>query len=152
MSINWYRDKEFVIDSTVGEGAKLFGYAPSPAGVPPTTLRIKLNQEGLVTLVLLQGGGTRAFFPSARYIDGENFENMYPDFPSNDLIIGHFDFGDPNEQQFFLMWVRPDPKDPKTLRLAFFIFAHSSRFSTGVGSMTPLVGQQNGGGTGTGPA
>ena len=153
MSIDWYQGKTFTLDSTSGEGENLFGIAPAPPKKKAPRLRIRIAKDGKVHLSLSGQRGSRRLRVQARYIDGQKFESFYYPDPLNDIIVGHFDWGSKTEQQLFLMWVRPDPEAPKKkLRLGFFIFAHDTRFSCGKGPMiVPDPGQQNGGGTGTGP-
>jgi hypothetical protein len=156
--MSFYDGHEFTLDSTSGEGEKLFGKVPG--GANPTTLKIAIDpKSSLVTFTVKGASPTtgRDFSKeaTARYIDGDQFESAtWPD-PMQDVIVGHINYGVKGRQQLFLMWVRQDTplRDPKrALKLGFFFFANRTRFSTGDGDMTVKgVGQENGGGSGTGP-
>ncbi|HSE11074.1 MAG TPA: hypothetical protein VLB69_00440 [Rudaea sp.] len=163
MPIQFYDGVEFVLQRTNGEAEKLFGPLPLIAGKPPT-LKINIDRvSSMVSFTYTQNDASPDHgrnFPneamlSARYIDGDKFENQnWPD-PMNDMIIGHINWNDPGKRQLFLMWSRVDPNAPdprQPLRLGFFFFTNGVRFSSCNGGVTvPGIGQDNGGGSGTGP-
>lgn len=163
MPIQFYDGVEFILQRTKGEAEKLFGPLPLTAGKPPT-LKINIDRvSSMVSFTYTQNDASpdpHRNFPaeamlSARYIDGDKFQSQnWPD-PMNDMIIGHINWDDPDKRQLFLMWSRLDPNaaDPRqALRLGFFFFANSVRFSSCKGGVTvPGIGQDNGGGSGTGP-
>ena len=154
MTMQFYTKTEFTLDSTSGEAEKLFGAVPGMTTAPK--LRIAIGSDAHVTFTVTgaEGEAGRDFSAEAeaRYIDGNNFNSAtWPD-ERNDMIIGHINWNQSGKQQLFLMWVREDPRDPTQLKLGFFFFANATRFSRCEGEMTiEGVGQQDGGGSGTGP-
>ena len=163
MPINQYDGLEFSLDNATGEAKLLFGALPVLPGKKAPTLKIDIDRKtSFVTFTFTANDATPdpgrniAQEASARYIDGKLFDSQWWPDEANDVIIGHLNWGDKTgKQQLFLMWVRPDMPmlDPqRPLRINFFIFANATRFSScSGGMMVPGEGEDNGGGSGTGP-
>ena len=152
MPLDFYANREFTIDTTTGEAEQLFGPMPGMPHSPRMRMSIDATNGHVKFQVVGAGGDPARDFAreaEARYIDGNLFSSAHWPDEQNDMIIGHINWKQTGKQQLFLMWVREDPANPKDrLKLGFFFFANSARFSCCEGEMTMAsFGQGEGGGT-----
>ena len=154
--------KSFALHSTTGEAEDLFGPV-SPGDAKPPRIKISIDKQNLVTFKV-SGASPK---PDRDFAMEANGSTRYLDFKQRDwpdemlpMIVGHINWGKPDMQQLFLMWLRPknaktEKKYKQKYMLNFFFFATATRFSTmaesiGIG-LQAGVGQNNGGGSGSGP-
>ena len=150
-----YYQNEFVIGSASGEAIAYFGNLA--AGAKPQQcpkLAIRIKADNAVEFGLRDCNGTLDFCKAAtgRFM-GCGDANWCE--PKTDFIVGHLNVDVPGQRQLFLMWVRiePQPVDPeKYLTLGMFIVKNASSLSGGEGGLFGLgTGQEDGGGSGSGP-
>lgn len=158
--LNLFQDQTYTIIETNGEAAKLFGDPKRlPAG-QKLTIKFEIRLGYVVKFTLTNAkpdpGRDFAVEAQARMITADNPTMTH--WPSREgFIMGFIKKDVPKEKQLFMMWLErvgqlADPNAP--LKLMMFFFHNEDCFSGGTGDINGIaggMGQDNGGGVGTGP-